>query len=152
MALLDTIPDSHVDANYSRQMAHGYEILMQWQREDRLREYVVIALGTNGNVNAQDMIEKIIDGLDPGHRLIFVTPYDGRGNPAWMSWVTAEYMRPLPDRYPFVTVADWADLIHPYRHLLQSDYVHMNGRETAINLYTTLIVESIFLASQKPPK
>jgi len=151
-ALANTIPNCLVDAEGSRQVWQGYNLLMQMQEQGSLREYVVVALGTNGNVNAPDKIEQIIADIQPGTRLIFVTPYDGRANSTWYSYITAEYMRTLPERYPFVTVADWVAVIEPSAYLLGSDKIHIGGQPTAIEMYVNCIIDAIAVAAGKPAK
>jgi len=150
--LMDTIPDCYVDAEGSRQVGQGYNLLMQLQSQDRLREYVVVALGTNGNANSPGKIDQIIADILPGHRLVFVTPYDGRATPTWHSYKTAEYIRTLPEKYPFVTVADWAETVTPNASLLGSDKVHIGGQRAAVDLYTNCIIEALNAASGKPAK
>ena len=151
-SLRDSIPDCYVDAAGSRQIWQGYDILMDWQEEERLREYVVVALGTNQNSNALDSIDRIIEDLPPGHRLILVTPYDRKATEKRTIYKTAEYMRTLPELYPFVTVADWAAAIEPESHLLGSDSIHIGGNSTAIGIYTDCITDAIARASEKPYK
>jgi hypothetical protein len=150
--LIDKIPNCYVDAEGNRQIWQGYNLIMDLQKQDRLREYIVVALGTNGNTNAPDKIEQIIADVMPGHRLVFVTPYDGRATPSWSSYKTAEYMRTLPDKYPFVTVADWVEVITPQARLLGSDKVHISGSQTAIDLYTGCIIDALGVAAGKPAK
>jgi len=150
--LTDTIPDCYVDAEGSRQVGQGYNLLMQLQSQDRLREYVVVALGTNGNANSPGKIDQIIADIQPGHRLVFVTPYDGRATPTWHSYKTAEYIRTLPEKHPFVTVADWAETIAQNASLLGSDKVHIGGQKAAVELYTNCIIEALNVASGKPAK
>ena len=126
--------------------------MMSMQKKGLVREYIVIALGTNGNKNAQDKIEQIIADINPGHRIIFVTPYDGRATPKWYSYQTAEYIRTLPEKYSFVTVADWAEAIAPHANLLGSDKVHIGGQQTAIDIYTSCITDALSTAAEKPVK
>ena len=150
--LIATIPDCVVDAEGSRQIWQGYDLLMDLQKQGSLREYVVIALGTNGNKNSLDKIEQIIADISPGHRLVFVTPYDGRATPTWSSYKSAEYIRGLPEKYGFVTVADWAETIKPDAYLLGSDKVHIGGQPTAIDMYTNCIIDALGAAAGKPAK
>jgi len=151
-ALQGSIPDCYVNAQGSRNLTQGYYQLMQWQAEDRMREYVVVALGTNADGNYAASIEGIIAGVQPGTRLIFVTPYDGRWDSSWTSYQTMQYIRSLPSRYSFVTVADWAAVIEPNKHLLGGDSVHIGGNTTAINMYVNCIIGAINTASAKPAK
>jgi hypothetical protein len=122
------------------------------QESGSLREYVVIALGTNGDDNYSTSFTRIINALEPGHRLIFVTPFDGRenNNSRWTN-ETAEWMRNLPYEYDFITVADWNSIISSQVELLAPDKVHL-GYQSSMNLYADMISEAISVASQKPAK
>ena len=151
--LIDTIENCYVDADGSRQMSEGYNIIMKLQNEGNLREYVVVALGNNGEFDqAREMINRLIADIDPSHRLIFVTPYDGRASATWWSSQTREYMYTLPDKHAFVTIADWYSVILPQASLLGSDKVHIGGNSTTIGLYVDCIIDAMNTASQKPAK
>jgi peptidoglycan/LPS O-acetylase OafA/YrhL len=147
-----SIANCHVDVEGSRQMYQGYYLMSALQNNDSLREYVVIALGTNQNVNSFNYIEQIISDLRPGHRLIFVTPYNGAMNESWITYKIMQYLRQLPALYPFVTVADWAELIGNQPMFLNADKIHIGGNTPAINLYTNCIIDAIGAAAAKPAK
>jgi peptidoglycan/LPS O-acetylase OafA/YrhL len=151
-ALIKTIPDCYVDSVVARPVSAGLNILTNMQNSGELKEYVVIALGTNGTNNYAKLMTQIIDAIDPGHRVIFVTPFDGRSNEnAKILNATAEWMRGLPDEYAFITIADWNALISPQVSLLAGDKVHMGG-QTSMSLYADLIAEAVYAASLKPAK
>ena len=146
------IPDCYVDALVSRQINAGRDLMLTMQARKELREYVVVALGTNGHYNYAALFTQIIEDLEPGHRLIFVTPFDGRANEnAKITAAAAAWMRELPDLYDFVTVADWNALIGSQTNLLAGDKVHMGG-QTSMTLYAEMVVDAIEAASQKPAK
>ena len=150
--LIETIPNAHVDTEGSRQLGPGYDLMMQLQSAGELREYVVIALGTNVNSAFETLITSMIEDLNPGHRLIFVTPFDGRyAGSTSTSSQTAAYMRELPGRYDFITVADWNTLIRTQTHLLSADTVHMGG-EVSRAMFADCIAEALKTASEKPAK
>ncbi|MCL2045383.1 MAG: acyltransferase [Oscillospiraceae bacterium] len=150
--LLESIADSYVDTEGSRQLGAGYNLMMELQNNGELREYVVIALGTNVNSAYETLITNIINDLNPGHRLVFVTPFDGRYLGSTSTSVkTAEYMRTLPDLYSFVTVADWHSLVSTQTSLLASDNVHMGG-DSSRRLLTNCIIEALEVAANKPAK
>ena len=148
--LIESIPNCEVDADGSRNMSAGYDILMDWQTAGTLREYVVVALGTNKCDDVFEKIEMIIQNLAPGHRIIFVTPFDGRATPEWASYETMEYIRKLPPQHDFVTVADWAAVIKPREELLGTDQVHIGGNSEAIQMYVNCVIEAINEAAEKP--
>ncbi|GHV41874.1 hypothetical protein FACS189490_09640 [Clostridia bacterium] len=150
--LTNTITDCHVDAKVSRSIDAGYEIMMDLQNSGKLREYVVIALGTNGTNSYSKLLTKFIDNLEPGHRLIFVTPFDGRSNENSIAVnKTSAWERDLPDQYEYVTIADWASLISSQTNLLAGDKVHMGG-QPSMNLYAGCVADAIGAASDKPVK
>ena len=107
----------------------------------------ICELGTNGHNNYERLYAQIIGGLEPGHRLILVTPYDGRPNAnGSVVTKTAEYIRSLDGIYPFITIADWAAIIGEQPGLLAGDRVHLGGQE-AMSLYTDCVAEALAEAS-----
>ncbi|GHU52733.1 acyltransferase [Clostridia bacterium] len=151
-SLTKNIPDCDVDSEGSRPLSTGYNLIMQRQEEGTLREIVVVALGTNGDHNYKNSIDKIINDIEPGHRLIFVTPYDGRADATWLSYKTMEYMKTLPAQYPFVTLADWYEIIKPQTNILGPDRIHIGGETKAIGVYTDMIKDAIDASKLKPVK
>lgn len=100
-----------MDTAGSRNLHEGYDLIMSLQESNTLGECVVVALGTNTCDGWESYVQKIINDIKPGHRLVFVTPYDGRWEEDWGSYKTTQYLRTLPEKYPFVTIADWAATI-----------------------------------------
>ena len=150
--LTEVIPDSYVDAEGSRQMWQGHRLLMQMQNNNTLREYVVVALGTNQNNNSLEYIDQIVWDLERGHRLIFVTPYNGAMNETWNTYKIMQYLRTLTELYSFVTIADWAALAEAQPRIMGPDKIHIAGIPSAVNLYTDCIIDAINIASIKPSK
>jgi hypothetical protein len=150
----DNIPDCDIDAVVGRQVVDGADVLTNIQNRGELREYVVIALGTNGTNSYKQLFTEIIDVLNPGHRLIFVTPFDGRAdNNAKLTSEIAVWLRELPMTYDFITVADWSSIISPQVDLLAADKVHMKTEKgAASNLYAEALAAAIAIAAQKPAK
>nr|AGS52525.1 acyltransferase family [uncultured bacterium contig00005] len=151
-SLLATLPNAKVDTEGSRQVWQGYNLMMKEQKAGRLPEYVVIALGTNVNKNAFDYIDKIVEDIAPGHRLIFVTPYNGKAGASTISYKTAEYIRELPDRFAFVTVADWVETITPHPKAIGADKIHIGGNKEGIALYVDCVTEALWVAAGRPAK
>lgn len=149
-ALLQSIPNCEVDALSSRSLALGYEIMMQMRREETLREILVVALGTNGVDEFAEFIQKIIDDLPPGHKLVFVTPFDGR-TPKGRAYRTAVAERAIAPAYDFVTLADWHAVIKGQEKLLTADKVHL-GTNDARRIYVNVIAQAIQTASLGPKK
>jgi len=122
------------------------------QQKGELREYVVLALGTNGTSNYESLFNQMIDTIAPGHRIILVTPFDGRSNEnSRILNNTAEWMRGMPAIYDFVTVADWNALISTQVGILAGDKVHMGG-QASMDLYAGMVADALRTASQRPAK
>jgi hypothetical protein len=150
--LLAAIPDSTVDAAGSRNLAQGLELAEQMQAEGPLRETVVFSLGTNVTRDALANVDRIVDEIAPGHRLVFVTPFSTKAKPATITYKTMAYMRTLPERYGFVTVADWAAAIGPQAALLGADGIHIGGNPAAKDIYLRTITDALDTAATRPPK
>ena len=146
MTIMNRIPGSYVDAHVNRTIGQGLELLILLQGINALREYVVIALGTNANYDYADRYTEIIDALNPGHKLIIVTPFDGRSNiNGRLTDESSDWIRALPAQYDFITVADWNAAISSRVNLLASDKVHL-GRQPSMNLYADTIAKAIRIA------
>ena len=150
--MVNTIPNLYVDAVVARPLKAGVGIVQDLQSRGQLGEYVVIALGTNGTNSYANLMTQIIDTLDSGHRLIFVTPFDGRSNDnAKITNATAEWLRGLPSQYDFITIADWNSIASSNIDSLAGDRVHMGG-QTSMLLYANMVADAINTASQRPAK
>jgi hypothetical protein len=151
-SMTEAIPDLFADSVVSRPVRAGVELLNELHSRGELRETVVLALGTNETANYAKYFTQMIEELPAGHRLVIVTPFEGRGNEYSRSVARiASWQRGLPEEYDFVTIADWADLIAPQVNLLASDKTHLGGR-ASINLYTACVIEALEVAAQGPAK
>lgn len=150
--LLEAIPNAFIDTKGSRSLSDGYCLLTEWQKSSALGEYIVVALGTNGCEDWESYINKIIDELEPGHKLIFVTPFDGHWNESWRSYKTTQYLRSIKDKYAYVTIADWCEEISKRPDLLGSDKTHIGGNATAIQMYVNVVLNGIKSAEAKNVK
>jgi hypothetical protein len=146
------LPKGYIDTEGSRPLTDGREMLNQLRQQGALGQIVVVSLGTNGNDFWKDAIEGIIADLEPGKRLVFVTPYDGHANDTWWSSETAVYERTLPAKYPFVQIADWNEAIKPRAQLLGADKIHVGGNAEAIGLYTDCVMEALDRSAAGPAK
>ena len=150
--MVNRIQSCYVDAEVNRTVRQGLALLKDLQDGNALREYVVIALGTNADYDYAERFMQIIDALASGHRLIIVTPFDGRSNTnGKLTGETSEWMRTLPSLYDYITIADWNAAADSQVSLLASDKVHLSG-QSSMDLYTDTVMSAISAASQKPPK
>jgi Predicted acyltransferases len=142
----ETLGSVVIDAEVSRNMGWGPDIVNDYVSRGELGEFVVLALFTNAQYNTEPMTHETLAAIPPGHRVIVVTPfgYD------YMEPV-AEWVRELPKQYDFVTVADWNAAIRDNTDLLAPDGLHMMGNDSR-QLYANLLAQAIEQASRKPAK
>jgi len=151
--LRETIPDCTIDLEVSRKLGMGREVLREWQAEGSLRETVVIALGTNDGAEALVHLDGILGELPAGCRVVLVTPYLAKPERGIDDRVIAAYYRALAQTLPYVTVADWADVVAGRPDLLGADGYHLNySNRKAAQVYTDIVLEGIAQAGKKEGK
>ncbi|MDR0532249.1 MAG: acyltransferase [Oscillospiraceae bacterium] len=150
--LTQTIPGLHADSKESRNMAAGLELLKTLAANGDLEEYVVISLGTNGYGAWQNQVDGMVAALPAGRKLIFVTPFIGKPRKGLAFAEIAAYYRALPEQYPFITVADWAEAIGQRQELLAADKIHFGKVQQCSQMYVDLILEALSEAKGKPGK
>ena len=107
--LKKVLPDIQVDALVSRNLESGLKVYETDISNHILLKNVIIALGTNSSDNYKELLDQFVEKLPKGHRLIFVTPYDGReaGDDSSVTVQTRNYELELAKKYDYVFVADW---------------------------------------------
>lgn len=118
-ALVERFPGIQVDASVSRSMYAGPGILEQLAASGQLREYVVVALGTNGAID-RESLDRIAAIVGPERELILVTAFAPRD---WIPGVNGE-LSAFADEKRGVELADWSTAIAGRVDLLAGDQVH----------------------------
>ena len=118
-ALYEKFPGILVDAAVSRSTWAGPGILQALAGAGSSRPYVVIALGTNGPVNA-DALEQMAQIVGPDRRLVLVNAYAPRD---WIPGVNAD-LAAFAASHPGVIIADWSGAIGGRTDLLAGDQIH----------------------------
>lgn len=118
-ALQERFPGIAIDAVVSRQMRQAPEILRGLAERGALRPTVVLALGTNGPIEAEtlDEVRRI---LGPERELVLVTTQAPRG---WTDDVNST-LTAFAERYRAVELSDWRSAIQPRLDLLAGDQIH----------------------------
>lgn len=151
--LQKNVADSTVDAAGDRTMDLAYQVMMRAQSNKILRQNVVICIGTNALPGSQEQLEKLITDLAPGHRLILVTPYDRRADATWNSSKLADFERTLPQKYNYITIADWQKMAQQHPEVFDgTDGVHFAGRHSGDVIYAETINQGLQQASKGPLK
>ncbi|MFW6773585.1 acyltransferase family protein [Nocardioides sp. CPCC 205120] len=117
--LLAEMPGVGVDAAVGRQLAEAPAIVRALREAGRLRPYLVVALGTNGEISTADLLG-VVREMGEGRRLVLVTAHGERD---WMPGVN-ETLHAFTQAHPWIGLARWdaavpqvtdfaADGIHP---------------------------------------
>lgn len=118
-SLLKEFPGIAVDAEVSRSIWAGPEILDGLKANGQLRENIVVGLGTNGPVDWETLEEMSqIAGAD--RNLILVNAHAPRD---WIPGVNAD-LESFADSHRHVWVADWSGAITSHEDLLAGDGIH----------------------------
>jgi len=141
--LLDELPGVQIDAEVSRSMWAGSEIVDRLAAQGALRDYVVVGLGTNGPVDA-DALQDIYDRVGRERTLVLVNAFAPRD---WIDGVNHD-LAAFSRTHPGVVVADWADAIAPHPDLLAGDGIHPG--ETGGRIYADTVTTAVdAVASQR---
>lgn len=147
------VADAVVDAEGDRKLNQAHEVMVEQQKNNTLREFVVICVGTNSLNDYEQQTKKIVADLKPGHKLVFMTPYDKTATASWNSTKLAQFERTLPDKYDWITIADWGKIAPQHPEVFDgTDGVHFAGRATGDQLYAKVINDGLIEAAKKPAK
>ncbi|MFC2770469.1 MAG: acyltransferase family protein [Streptococcus gordonii] len=154
--LKQAMPEAQVDAAVSRNLASGLEVYQTDISNKVLLENVVLALGANTVDNYESLLNQFIAKLPKGHRLILVTPYDGRTahDGTSIAVKTRQYELELAKKYDYVFVADWYQVAIEHPEIWYgTDYVHFGSESTTITkggeLYAQTVKQTIEEATKK---
>ncbi|HWI31633.1 MAG TPA: acyltransferase family protein [Microbacterium sp.] len=118
-ALMQRFPGIAIDAAVSRSIWAGPDIIRGLADSGQLRPYVVVALGTNGPVNAESL-EEMARIVGPDRHLVLVNAHAPRD---WIAGVNADLLA-FATTHQGVAVADWATAIAGHEDLLAGDRIH----------------------------
>ena len=154
--LKQAMPEAQVDAAVSRNLASGLKVYQTDIYNKVLLENVVLALGANTVDNYKSLLNQFIAKLPKGHRLILVTPYDGRTahDGTSIAVKTRQYELELAKKYDYVFVADWYQVAIEHPEIWYgTDYVHFGSESTTITkggeLYAQTVKQTIEEATKK---
>ncbi|MDR0876235.1 MAG: hypothetical protein LBN12_08515 [Clostridiales Family XIII bacterium] len=135
----EAIPGSSVDGKVSRGMAEGVKIYRSWVDDGLVEDddIIVIALANNVGSGTIPSLDSVIEDIGPKQSLVLVTGH-GKEN---MKPVN-EYIRTLPDDFPFIVVADWDEAISANSSWLSGDGVHISN-DKGNKLYADIIVDAL---------
>lgn len=118
-SLMEKFPGITVDAEVSRSIWAGPDILNNLAAAGKLRENVVVALGTNGPVDG-GVLEEMSKIVGPDRKLILVNAHAPRD---WIPGVNDD-LDSFANSHRGVWVADWDGAISSHEDLLAGDGIH----------------------------
>ena len=139
--LADNISNLYINAEGSRPLEDGANIIAKMENAGNLGDIVILALGTNAEKSPMPSLKKIINDFPEGNRLILVTCYDNRyPQPHPVSIAMQETAK----KYDFVTLMEWEDYAIKNPNFYEgTDGVHFYGQIKAYEAYLRLLNEAI---------
>ncbi|MGT2799567.1 acyltransferase family protein [Streptococcus marmotae] len=146
------LPNAQLDGAVSRNLSEADKLVQLYQNSHSLKENVVIALGTNTSENYQELLDELVERFPKGHRLIFVTPYDGNNASGQaLAYQIGQYERQLAEKYDYIGIADWYKVAKENPHIwTNTDLVHFNLATDGATLFAQTIQSAVEKAEQQP--
>lgn len=153
-AIQASLPDAQIDGTVSRNLTEISKLIALYKQNNTLKETVVVALGTNTTDNYQELLDQLVNDFPKGHRLIFVTPYDGNFTPSnSVSYQTGQYEQDLAEKYDYISIADWYQVAKDNPTIwFNTDLVHFNLETNGADLFAQTIKNTIDAAANGPVK
>ncbi len=113
-----------IDAKISRQVIQAIDVAKQMKKKGKLRDTVIIALGTNGTFT-QATGQKLIDYLGKDRTIYWVSAYGKRLT--WQGAVNKTIQR-LVRKNKNVHIISWAKYAKNHPNWFYQDGIHLNSR------------------------
>ncbi len=130
------MPGIYIDAQVGRQMATGLAVIRSLARRHRLRQIVVVGLGTNGNITAAQL-RQLRHAIGSSRELVLINSF---GPMAWESEVNAVIAAAVRHG-SHVDLANWDQAIRTRTRLLWSDGIH--PRPAGARLYARVVLAAV---------
>lgn len=121
-SILGILPDCVIDAKVSRQVIQADSVIDSLEKQDSLRQTVVIALGTNGTFSTAKG-QELINRLGSGRTIYWVTVY-GR-DLGWQEDSNAT-IRKLAEDNENVHIIDWSQAASGHAEWFCADGIHLS--------------------------
>ncbi|TVX94109.1 acyltransferase family protein [Paenibacillus agilis] len=134
--LQQQLPGAYVDAKIGRQMRALPDTLTMLQRNGKLGDYLIIALGTNGVFNQKQLEAQIHSLQDVKHIILVNTRMPER----WERAVNKK-LAEVAQAYPNVTLVDWYAASHNQDGYFEPDGTHL--RPKGAQAYAAILAEAV---------
>nr|WP_267127699.1 acyltransferase family protein [Demequina silvatica] len=138
-ALAKALPGVSIDAEVGRQFADGVDRVERLADRGRLRDYVVVALGTNGAVPAGE-VDRLLEAAG-GRPVVMVTPF---GDRTWMRDSQREVRAAVRD-HTTVVLADWQSAVLRDPSVLGPDGIHPDAK--GMDVFARVVADALTRAS-----
>lgn len=153
-AIQSLLPEAQIDGTVSRHLTELEELMTLYKKNGTLKETVVVALGTNTSENYKELLDKLIADFPKGHRLIFVTPYDGNYTPSnSLAYQTGYYEKELAKEHNYISIADWYQVSKENPKIyFNTDLVHFSLEADGDKVFAETIQQAVEAAKNGPIK
>lgn len=131
-ALADRLPGIVIDAKVGRQAYEAPDQLSELAVEGKLRHYVILALGTNGDL-PDGLLDDVRRRIGAERVLVLVTVHVPR---SWQDSVN-QVLTGYAAAHPGTVLIDWNATVSPYPNLLWDDATH--PRPSGAEVYADLV-------------
>jgi lysophospholipase L1-like esterase len=135
-ALEAALPGAYINAKIGRQMQAGLALIRGLAAAGRLRQVVVVGLGTNGGITASQL-RQLQRAVGPGRELVLVSTF---GPQAWEHAVNTA-LAAAARRGQHTELANWHQAIAARPELLWPDGIH--PRPAGARLYARVVLATI---------
>lgn len=142
--LYEKFPGIYVDAAVSRSIYVAPDIIRSLLQKDRLRQVLVLALGTNGPID-REVLEEIRTMIGPDRLMVVVNVQAPRD---WTPGVN-KILSAFALYYRDVELANWHDTIQPSLNVLAGDQIHF-GTDGAV-IFSGTIRDALQRLAELPP-
>jgi peptidoglycan/LPS O-acetylase OafA/YrhL len=145
-ALEAAMPGIYIDAQVGRQMATGLADIQSLAARHILRHIVVVGLGTNGDITAEQM-RQLRYAIGPDRDLVLINTF---GPMPWEPEVNAVIAAAVRHT-SHAALANWNEAIRTHTYLLWPDGIH--PQPSGARLYAHVVLEAVQadLSRGQPP-
>ncbi|HEX7835341.1 MAG TPA: acyltransferase family protein [Pseudolysinimonas sp.] len=142
--LQQKFPGIQIDASVSRSIYVAPDLIRSLIKRDRLRQVLVLALGTNGPID-RDVLDEIRDLIGPDRQMVVVNVQAPR---YWTSGVN-KTLSTFALYYRDVELANWHDAIQPKLNVLAGDQIHFGP--AGAKIFSATIRDALQRLAELPP-
>jgi peptidoglycan/LPS O-acetylase OafA/YrhL len=142
--LQQKFPGIQIDASVSRSIYVAPALIRSLINKDRLRQVLVLALGTNGPID-REVLDEIREIIGPDRQMVVVNVQAPR---SWTPGVNTT-LSAFALYYRDVELANWHDAIQPSMNLLAGDQIHFGS--AGANVFSGAIRDALQRLAELPP-